>query len=246
MDRWALTPSNLPQSDNLSRTRRRLIQLSPLALLAGCDFAAGTGTERLLRSFQKFNDWFQEKVFDVNTLAPEYADEQLTPETGFRVNDYNTDEPDIDAENWTLAVEGPAGKSGEYTVRQIRSLPKHVKNLRHCCVEGWSMIPKWGGARMKDFLQQAGADLTAKYLLVACGDDYYTSYDMASVLHPQTLLVYEAYGKPLTLQHGAPVRIVMPTKLGYKSAKWVNKFVLTNEKPGGYWEDQGYDWFAGL
>ena len=69
---------------------------------------------------------------------------------------------------------------------------------------------------------------------------------MPSVLHPQTLLSYEAYGSPLTLEHGAPLRIVMPVKLGYKSAKWISKIVVTNEKPGGYWEDQGYDWFAGL
>ena len=108
------------------------------------------------------------------------------------------------------------------------------------------MIPKWGGATMKDFMQLAGADPAAKYVMVQCGDEYFTSYDMKSVLHPQTMLAYEAYNKPLTLQHGAPLRIVMPTKLGYKSAKWISKIVVTNDKPGGYWEDQGYDWFAGL
>jgi DMSO/TMAO reductase YedYZ molybdopterin-dependent catalytic subunit len=95
-------------------------------------------------------------------------------------------------------------------------------------------------------METIGVDMNAKYVMVECGDDYYTSFDMPSILHPQTLLCYEAYGKPLSLQHGAPVRIVMPTKLGYKSAKWLSKLVVTNEKPGGYWEDQGYDWFAGL
>ena len=108
------------------------------------------------------------------------------------------------------------------------------------------MIPKWAGAPVRDFFKMIGADLSAKYVKVECGDDYYTSYDMPSFLHAQTLLCYEAYGKPLALQHGAPVRIVMPVKLGYKSAKWISKIVVTNEKPGGYWEDQGYDWFAGL
>ncbi len=119
-------------------------------------------------------------------------------------------------------------------------------NVRHCCVEGWSMIPRWGGTPMQQFMIHAGIDLKAKYVKVECGDDYYTSFDMNSILHPQTLLAYEAYDKPLSLQHGAPLRIVMPTKLGYKSAKWINKIVVTNDKPGGYWEDQGYDWFAGL
>lgn len=99
---------------------------------------------------------------------------------------------------------------------------------------------------MSQFLEMVGADPNAKYLSVRSVDDYYTSYDMPSVLQPQTLLCYEAYNKPLTIPHGAPARIVMPTKLGYKSAKWITKITVTNEKPGGYWEDQGYDWFAGI
>ncbi len=108
------------------------------------------------------------------------------------------------------------------------------------------MIPKWAGTPLRDFLAAVGADPTARYLGVKCVDDYYTSYDMPSVIHPQTLLCYEAYGKSLSISHGAPVRIVMPTKLGYKSAKWVTEITVTNEKSGGYWEDQGYDWFAGI
>jgi DMSO/TMAO reductase YedYZ molybdopterin-dependent catalytic subunit len=195
-----------------SPNRRKLLRLSPLILLAGCDISPSGKTESLLNSF----------------------------------HGYDTDQPDIDIENWTLTVEGLVRKPGEYSLKQISSLPKHVKNLRHCCVEGWSMIPKWGGTLMKDFLQSVGADMNAKYVAVECGDDYFTSFDMPSILHPQTLLAYEAYKKPLALEHGAPLRIVMPTKLGYKSAKWISKLVVTNEKPGGYWEDQGYDWFAGL
>ena len=234
------------ENDEVFLLRRKIISLSPLLLLTGCDISAGGKTESFLRSFQKFNDWVQSKVFDINKLAPEYTDNELTPEEGFRVNGYDTDEPDIDIPNWKLTVEGLVGKPGEYTLQQIMSLPEQVKNLRHCCVEGWSMIPKWGGARVRDFMQMVGADMNAQYVAVECGDDYTTSWDMPSVLHPQTLLAYEAYGKPLSLQHGAPLRIVMSTKLGYKSAKWINKLIVTNEKPGGYWEDQGYDWFAGL
>ena len=202
--------------------------------------------ESFLRSVQRFNDWIQSKVFDIDKLAPEYAESDLTPEEGFRVNDYDTDRPDIDLEHWTLRVEGLVSKPGEYTPQQIAAFPKRIMNTRHCCVEGWSIIPKWGGTPLRSFLQHVGADMSAQYVAVECGDDYYTSYDMPSILHPQTLLCYEAYNKPLTLEHGAPLRIVMPTKLGYKSAKWINKLVVTNEKPGGYWEDQGYDWFAGL
>ncbi len=237
---------SLRSTQKFSQSRRQLIKLSPLLLIAGCDYSAGGRTESLLRNVQKFNDWVQSKVFDPEKLAPEYSDDLLTPESGFRVNGYDTDEPDIDIPNWKLTVEGLVSKPGEYTLEQIAALPKTTKNLRHCCVEGWSMIPKWGGATMRDFMKLVGADPSAKYVSVECGDDYFTSWDMPSVLHPQTLLAYEAYGKPLSLQHGAPVRVVMPTKLGYKSAKWVHKLVVTNDKPGGYWEDQGYDWFGGL
>ena len=234
------------QRSDYSSKRRRLLKIAPLMFLAGCDYSAGEGTTSFLRSFQRFNDWVQSKVFNPTTLAPEYADHELTPEDGFRVNGYDTDRPDIDLEHWTLTVAGLVQKPGEYSLQQIQSLPKRVMNTRHCCVEGWSMIPKWGGTSIKNFLELVGADLTAKYVMVECGDDYYTSFDMPSILHPQSQLCYEAYEKPLTLEHGAPVRIVMPTKLGYKSAKWVHTFTVTNEKPGGYWEDQGYDWFAGL
>ncbi|MBI1804284.1 MAG: molybdopterin-dependent oxidoreductase [Ignavibacteriae bacterium] len=234
-----------PNSRFLSK-RRKILQLAPLALLAGCDYSAGGRTTSFLRTFQQFNDWVQSKVFDPNKLAPEYSDNDLTPEDGFRINGYDTDRPDIDIEKWTLTVQGHVQKPGEYTLQQITSLPKRVMNTRHCCVEGWSMIPKWGGTSLRNLLELAGADITAKYVAVECGDDYNTSFDMTSVLHPQSILCYEAYNKPLVLEHGAPVRIVMPTKLGYKSAKWIHTLTVTNEKPGGYWEDQGYDWFAGL
>ncbi|MBS4027002.1 MAG: molybdopterin-dependent oxidoreductase [Ignavibacteriales bacterium] len=230
----------------ISVKRRKLLQLSPLVLFAGCDYSAKGNVDSFLTSFQKFTDWTQEKIFDPNKLATEYSDEEVTPIEGFRVNGYDTDEPDIDMENWSLTVEGLVKNPGEYSLEQVQSFPKKVMNTRHCCVEGWSMIPKWGGTRVRDFMKSVGVDEKAKYVAVECGDDYFTCFYMPSFLHAQTLLCYEAYNKPLSLQHGAPVRIVMPTKLGYKSAKWLNKIIVTNEKPGGYWEDQGYDWFAGI
>ena len=227
-------------------SRRDILRLTPAIFLAGCDATPGPGTESFLRSVQRFNDWFQSKVFNPSKPAPEYADKDLTPEDGFRVNGKDAEDPDIDVANWKLTLTGLVSKPGDYPLQQICAFPKHIMNTRHCCVEGWSMIPKWGGTRLRDFLRAAGADPNARYLAVECGDDYSTSYDMPSALHEQTLLCYEAYQKPLAISHGAPVRIVMPTKLGYKSAKWITKLVVTNEKPGGYWEDQGYDWFAGL
>jgi DMSO/TMAO reductase YedYZ molybdopterin-dependent catalytic subunit len=240
------TDSPVLPSDQQSSRRRDLLKFIPLIFLAGCDYNAGPGTTSFLRTVQKFNDWVQGKVFDPNKLAPEYASAEVTPESGFRVNNYDTDQPDIDMESWTLTVDGLVARPGEYTLAQIVALPKRVMNTRHCCVEGWSMIPQWGGTPLRNFLELAGADRSAKYLKVECTDEYFTSYDMPSVLHAQSLLCYEAYGKPLSLEHGAPARIVMPTKLGYKSAKWLVRMTVTNEKPGGYWEDDGYDWFAGI
>ena len=161
-----------------------------------------------------------QKFLARQNLLPNIRIPTLTPEDGFRINGKDEEDPDIDLENWTLSVEGMVKSPGVYTLQQITAMPKRVMNTRHCCVEGWSMIPKWGGTPLRGFLEFVGADPQAKYLSVQCGDDYYTAYDMPSALHPQTLLCYEAYGKPLSLEHGAPVRIVMPTKLGYKSAKW--------------------------
>ena len=229
-----------------SLSRRQLLKLSPVLLLAGCDSAPEGKTESFLRAFQGINDWMQSKIFNPERLALEYSDNELTPEGGFRVNGKDAEAPDIQLDNWAVTVEGLVDRPGSYAIETILRLPKRVMNTRHCCVEGWSMIPRWGGTPLRGLLELAGVQPDAKYIAVESADDYATSYDMPSALHAQTLLCYEAYGKPLSIEHGAPVRIVMPTKLGYKSAKWVRKIVVTNEKPGGYWEDQGYDWFAGI
>jgi DMSO/TMAO reductase YedYZ molybdopterin-dependent catalytic subunit len=109
------------------------------------------------------------------------------------------------------------------------------------------VIGRFGGARLSDFLTMIGADTSARYITVRCADDYYESLDMATALHPQTLLCYEMYDRPLTREHGAPLRLNVPTKIGYKQAKYLTELNVTNvlEKVG-YWEDQGYSSFYGL
>jgi DMSO/TMAO reductase YedYZ molybdopterin-dependent catalytic subunit len=132
---------------------------------------------------------------------------------------------------------------------QIQALPKITQNTRHVCVEGWDVIGNFGGARVSEFLKLIGADTNSRFVEVECADDYYESLDMASMLQPQSLMCYEMYGKPLDRGHGAPVRLQMPTKLGYKQAKYLTTFRVTNVlKPDkrGYWEDQGYSWHGGL
>jgi DMSO/TMAO reductase YedYZ molybdopterin-dependent catalytic subunit len=189
----------------------------------------------------------QASVFDSTRLTKPISDAELTPESKFRTNSYDTDRPNSDTgANWRLEVRGMVKYPGYYSLEQIKTLGKTVENTKHVCVEGWSQNVKWGGTRLRDFLDWIGTSPDAKYVYVECADKYYTSYDMPSARHPETLLCYEAYNKPLALEHGAPCRIVMPVKLGYKSAKWLVKLVVTDKKPGGYWEDQGYDWNAGL
>jgi DMSO/TMAO reductase YedYZ molybdopterin-dependent catalytic subunit len=115
------------------------------------------------------------------------------------------------------------------------------------CVEGWDVIGRFGGTKLSDFLSLIGADTTAKFVYVECADDYYETIDMATALHPQTLLCYEMYDRPLTREHGAPLRLNIPTKVGYKQAKYLTDLKVTNlVERFGYWEDQGYSHFYGL
>ena len=109
------------------------------------------------------------------------------------------------------------------------------------------MIGRFGGARISDFLKLAGADLNSQFLYVECADDYYESLDMPTALHPQSLLCYEMYDQPLTRTHGAPLRLRLPTRIGYKSAKYLTSLMVTNVVPRvGYWEDQGYPAYYGI
>jgi len=157
------------------------------------------------------------------------------------------DDPHIDLAKWTLKVDGAVQKPGDYSLDTIKALPKLTENTRHVCVEGWDVIGRFGGAKLSDFLTMVGADTSARFLYVECADDYYESLDMATALHPQSLLCYEMSDQPLTREHGAPLRLRIPTKIGYKQAKYLTSLSVTNVLQGaGYWEDQGYSEFYGL
>ncbi|HEV2176213.1 MAG TPA: molybdopterin-dependent oxidoreductase [Terriglobia bacterium] len=230
-----------------SRSRRELLKLTPL--VAAGAFLVPSWRDELLDRGVALSDWASGKVFRREHLVPTYPDSELTPLSQFEYNSYDVDEPDLDLDSWTLGVSGLVEKPGEYTLAQIQALPKTVQNTRHVCVEGWDVIANFGGVRLSTFLQHIGADPRAGYVSVECADDYYEVLDMPAALHPQSLLCYEMYGKPLERGHGAPLRFSLPTKLGYKSAKGLTKLAVTNVmKPDhrGYWEDQGYSWYAGL
>ena len=226
-------------------TRRELLKLTPV--LAVGAFAIPRLQEPLLKTGLGFSDWASARLFRSGHLATTFADSGVVPFEKFPINGYDVADPGVDLEKWTLTVAGTVQKAGNYTLAQIQALPKVRQNTRHVCVEGWDAIGRFGGTKLSDFLNIIGADTTARYVTVECADDYYESLDMATALHPQTLLCYEMYDQPLTREHGAPLRLSVPTKVGYKQAKYITDLKVTNVlERVGYWEDQGYSSFYGL
>jgi DMSO/TMAO reductase YedYZ molybdopterin-dependent catalytic subunit len=228
-----------------SITRRELLKLTPVIALGA--FAIPQLQKRLLNAGLGFSDWASAKLFRTGHLAPTFDVSDLTPFDKFPINDYDVDDPGVDLQEWTLTVSGAVQKPRDYTLAEIQALPRIRQNTRHVCVEGWDVIGRFGGARLSDFLRMIGADTTAGFITVECADAYYESLDMATAMHPQTLLCYEMYDQPLTREHGAPLRLQIPTKIGYKQAKYVTDLKVTHvvEKVG-YWEDQGYSEFYEL
>jgi DMSO/TMAO reductase YedYZ molybdopterin-dependent catalytic subunit len=227
-------------------TRRELLALSPLVLLGG--FAVPSWRERLLAAGVAWSDIASGVLVRRDHLAASHPEGDVAPFERFPYNGYDVLEPAIDFEAWTLTVGGSVTRPGKYTLEQIRALPKRTHNTRHVCVEGWDVIGTFGGARLVDFLAMVGADASARFLTVTCADDYYESLDLETALHPQSLLCYEMYGRPLDRGHGAPLRLNLPTKLGYKQAKYLMTLEVTHVLPAqrSYWGDQGYSWYGGL
>ena len=227
--------------------RRELLKLVPVLALGA--FAVPKLREPLLNEGLHLSDWASGKLFGRTRLAQTFRDSDVVAFERFPYNYYDVADPGVDLERWTLTVEGLVQRPGDYKLSQIQALPKVTQNTRHVCVEGWDVIGSFGGTRASDFLRSIGADTSARFLEAECVDGYYESIDMATVLHPQTLFCYEMYGKPLDRGHGAPLRLQMPTKLGYKQAKYLDTIRVSNvlrADKRGYWEDQGYDWYGGL
>jgi DMSO/TMAO reductase YedYZ molybdopterin-dependent catalytic subunit len=156
--------------------------------------------------------------------------------------------PSIDLANFKLAITGEVDRPLQLKMSEIQQLPLTSMVIRQVCVEGWAAIVQWGGVRLADLLRLAQMRSTAKYVYFKSADGYYESWDLASVVHPQTLLAYQMNGQTLPADNGAPLRLASPIKLGYKQSKWVTELVVTSQllPKRGYWEDLGYEWFAGL
>lgn len=227
-------------------TRRELLKLGPLAALGA--FAVPAWRDRLLEQGVQWSDAVSSALFRRQHPAPTYPADAVVAIEDFPYNFYDVVDPGVDLEHWTLRVGGAVSRPGRYTLEQIRALPKVSQNTRHVCVEGWDAIGSFGGARLSDFLGTVGADPSARFLTVTCADGYYESLDIDTARHPQSLLCYEMYERPLDRGHGAPLRLQLPTKLGYKQAKYLLTLDVAHVLPArlGYWSDQGYSWHAGL
>jgi len=224
---------------------QRSLSLGGLSLLSGCAIVDESSVEKALLKVSRFNDKVQAWLFDPNRLAPTYPDSMITRPFPFNAY-YGEDEiREVEEDSYRLEVTGLVADQHAWTLAELRAMPQADQVTRHICVEGWSAIGKWGGVPFASFLRRVGADLGAKYVGFKCADDYYTSIDMATALHPQTLLALTYDGQPLPPRYGFPMKLRMPTKLGYKNPKHIQAIFVTNTYPGGYWEDQGYNWFGG-
>jgi DMSO/TMAO reductase YedYZ molybdopterin-dependent catalytic subunit len=224
---------------------KRILTLGGLAMLTGCSLRDEASVETFLGRISRMNDKVQAWLFDPNRLAPTYTAVQITRPFPFNAF-YGIDEVTVvNGDDFRLKVGGLVQDKRSWTLDALYALPQAEQITRHICVEGWSAIGRWGGTPFAGCLQRIGADTTAKYVGFRCADDYYESIDMATALHPQTLLTFTYDGERLPPKYGFPMKLRMPTKLGYKNPKHIMELFVTNTYPGGYWVDQGYNWFGG-
>lgn len=224
---------------------KRVLTLGGLSLLTGCNITDEPSVNRMLGRISRMNDNVQGWLFDPNRLAPTYTQAQITRPFPFNAFYGEADIPEVDEADYQLEVGGLVTNKHAWTLEELRRMPQNEQITRHICVEGWSAIGRWGGVPFSYFLKQIGADLSAKYIDFQCADDYHTSIDMPTALHPQTQLALTYDGQVLPPKYGFPMKLRMPTKLGYKNPKHIVSITVTNKYPGGYWEDQGYNWFGG-
>jgi DMSO/TMAO reductase YedYZ molybdopterin-dependent catalytic subunit len=236
-----------------------------LLALGGCDkITSSPIVNQVLASAEILSRTVQKAITGRRPLAPEFSDADISAD--FRVN--GTSNPqDIGYQalarnnfaDWKLEVGGLVDRPLSLSLADLRQLPARTQITRHDCVEGWSSIGKWTGAKLSALLDLAGPKPDAKYVMFFCadpmdrgGNKYYESIDMEGAYQPQTILAYDFGDAPLPVAHGAPIRLRYETQLGYKMAKYIMRIELVDsyarfgEGKGGYWEDQGYAWYAGI
>ncbi len=224
---------------------KKALSLGALSLLTGCDASNPSVADRILWAMSHWNDEIQAAIFDSNKSAQIYTESDITDPFPFNAYYAESQAPEIAESGYALHLGGLITDKASWSLERLRALPQASQITRHVCVEGWSAIGKWGGVPFGEFLRLVGADTQAKYVGFSCADDYYTSIDMETALHPQTLLALTFRDQVLPRRYGFPMKLRVPTKLGFKNPKHIMAIFVTNDYPGGYWEDQGYNWFSG-
>lgn len=195
---------------------------------------------------EPLNQKVEELLLKPHTPVPEFAASQIKPDQ-LIINTFGFT-PQIDPDRFRLILDGEVNQPLSLSLRDIYKLPLTSMIIRHVCVEGWAAIVQWGGVRLRDLIQLAQPKPGVQYVYFQSADRYLESWDLRSCLHPQTLMAYQKNGQSLPIKNGAPLRLASPIKLGYKQSKWVTRITLVSQlgRSKGYWEDQGYEWFAGL
>jgi DMSO/TMAO reductase YedYZ molybdopterin-dependent catalytic subunit len=233
-----------------SLERRGLIRgslsLGALTMLTGCDVGKPAAVERALLAISSWNTLVQAAIFNPNKLAPTFPASMVLKPPKFNAYFPITDLKPVNRQDWKLELSGLITDRQPWTADRFAALPETEIIIKHVCVEGWDYIGQWSGPTLRSFLERVGADTRAKYVAFKTADDYPSSIDMATALHPQTLLATKYAGDVLADPFGSPLRLRTATKLGFKNPKWITAIEVTNVYPGGYWESKGQNWFSGM
>ena len=245
-------PAILDDHRSLLRSleRRGLIRgglsLGALSMLTGCDVTRPRSVDTALLAISRLNDDVQALLFDPARLAPTYPVSMMLKPPKFNAYYDVADVKPVNGKEWRLELGGLVAEKRSWTLDEVKDLPRRSMVIKHICVEGWEYIGQWSGVPLRTFLERVGADLRAKYVAFRTADDFPSSIDMATALHPQTLLATDYADETLADPFGYPLRLRTSTKLGYKNPKWITAIEVTNTYTGGYWENLGFPWFAGI
>ena len=201
--------------------------------------AAVTGLTQLLKvSPHPFNEFVTRKLLGAGRLAPTFPkDRARTPKPNGNIG------LEEELTDWALMIESPGQPSRSMSLAEVKALPRVEMTTELMCIEGWSEVVTWAGTPLRHI---APADAPEYVSLTTPDKEYYVGLDLESALHPQTLLAWEMNGAPLTPEHGAPLRLVVPVKYGIKNIKRIGTINFTTARPADYWAERGYDWYSGL
>lgn len=231
---------------SLRPSRRAFLAGAMGGILSSCGWDGGEVLRPRLRGFSAFNDWLSQGLFSRDRLAPTYDPSMRS--SSFPAYHISPTTPMLtDASAWRLEVGGLVERPLLISRDDLMRPAGTTLTVKHHCVEGWSAIASWTGLPLHTLAEMVRVRPEARYVRFDSFDSgYYNGWDLESALHPQTLLAYGFNGDDLTPDRGAPLRVYAPHKLGYKLTKYLTRITFTDQKPGGYWEDQGYPWFAGV